>query len=455
MTEAGGLRSSFSPGERVLARLLVFFTSVTATAAFAASQRELGGGFGCCSLFLTGLLASVYRSGGVDWGRTVGTLLLPGVFGWFIWRDRAISLGARVLALVSALLQVLSFLVGLGVALFGPHLLQAATARVTGAQDAPRFSKPVDLASVKEDPTLGLHPPATITTDPPGARVFIDGKERGVAPLETSLEAGRRQEIRVELDGYFPAQQARSPNARERLDLRFTLQAAARLEVKTTPPGARVYVGRRLVLAATPGLTGPLEAGETAVLVLGEGAVPVAMKLPLEVGTRPLELELPPGVKVSVTTKPEGADVLLDGQWLGVSPTDVFVSPKGRHTLEVQKAPFAPAKRLLTAVKRPTRVDLVLVDVERLALSRSVEKARARYDALNATLEKAQDKFEHTEHPTAKQEQQLDAMEREMTKAATALEEAEGKLKDLLELRAKDSAAPPPRADGAQAPTER
>lgn len=455
MAEARGARSTSSPGARVVARLLVLLTSVTATAAFAASQRELGGGAGCCSLFFIVLVAWVYRSGGVDWARTIFALLLPGVFGWFIWRDRAYGLAARVLALVSALLQVLSFLAGLGLALFGLHLLQAATARVTGTQDAPRVSKPVDLASVKEDPSLGLHPPATITSDPPGARVFIDGKERGVTPLETALEAGRQQEIRVELDGYFPAQQVRSPNARERLDLRFTLQAAARLEVKTTPPGARVYVGRKLVLASTPGITGPLEAAESAVLVLREGAAPVSMKLPLEVGTRPLELELPPGVKVSVATKPEGADVFLDGQWLGVSPTDVFVAPTGKHTLEVQKAPFAPARRVLTAPKKPTRVDLVLVDVERIARSRAVEKARARYDALNAALEKAQDKFEHTEHPTAKQERQLDQMERDMTKAAAALEEAEAKLKDLLEQRAREGAAAPPGAGGAEAPMDR
>lgn len=431
-----------------MARLIGLFITLTATVALAATDRQ-GGGFGCCSLFFSILIYRYYRSGGVDWPLAVGATWVPGVFGWFIWRERGYASGPRTVALVFAALQALALVVGLVGALFAGQAARAALKRLEPTES---LSKPVDLSTVPEDPGLGLHPPANLVTDPPGAKVFVDGKLRGVTPLETELTAGQRQELRVELDGYFPVRVDLAPNARERVEKRFTLQAAARLEVKTEPPGARVFVGRKLVLEKTPGLTGPLEAGEAEVLVLRDGAVPVAQRLTLEVGTRPLELALPSGVKVSVTSTPADAELFVDGQWVGQTPADVFVSPKGKHTLELEKEPFARAKRPLASVTKPTRVDVVLIDTERLAAAKAVDRARARYDKLNDTLEKLQDKFEHTAHPSAKQERQLDALDKEMARAATALEEAEAHLRELLEARAKDQPVAPKEEDDSAAP---
>lgn len=423
-----------------MARLIGLCITLTATAALAASSRDTGG-VGCCSLIFPALFVWVYRSGGVDWGRSIGTALVPGIFGWFIWRDREVTTGARVLALVTAGFQVFSIVLGILLALFARQLVLHYAPQLMPGQPPSGYSKPVDLDAVAEDPSLGLHPPAKIDSDPPGAKVFVNGEARGVTPLETPLSAGERNEVRVELDGYFPATQTRSPNARERLDLRFTLQAAARLDVTTEPAGARVLVGKKEVLRQTPGLTTPLELGDAEVLLLRPGSAPALHRLQLAAGTTPLEVTLSPGVKLSVTSTPDQADVLVDGQWLGQTPLDVYVAPKGKHTVEVQKEPFAPARRLFTGLAAPSRFDVKLVDTERLTATKAVATARARYDRLNDALEKLQEKYERMEHPPAKLERQLTGLEREMERSATALEEAEARLKELVESRGREPAA--------------
>lgn len=418
-----------------MARLLGLCITLFATVALAAPSREAGGGSACCTLIMVGLFLWVYRSGGTDWARAIGATFFPGIVGWFIWRDRELGTGARVLAVVTASLQVMGLLAGLTMALFArQYLLLVAPQLLPGAQPG-GYSRPVDLAAVPEDPSLGLHPPATITSDPPGAKVFVDGEARGVTPLETPLTAGARNELRVELDGYFSSTQARTPDARERLDLHFTLQASARLDVTTEPAGARVLVGRREVLAQTPGVTTPLETGETEFLFVRPGSVAALQKVPLGAGTTPLSVTLEPGVKLSVTSTPEEADVTVDGQWLGRTPLDVFLSPQGKHLVEVLKEPFTPAKKVFSAVRKPGRFDVKLVDTERVLATKAVSTARARYDRVNDALEKLQDKYEHTPHPATKLERQLAGLEREMEKATLALEEADAQLKALVESR--------------------
>lgn len=300
----------------------------------------------------------------------------------------------------------------------------------------------VDQSQVPEDVSLGLHPLSTITSDPPGAKVFVNGEARGKTPLETPLAAGERNEVKVELGGYFPATQSGSPNAREHLTFSFTLKSAARLQVTTTPPGARVLLGREQVLATTPGLAEPLELGQSELTILLAGHQPVRQVMTLPGGDSALEVTLKPGVKVAVTSTPSGAEVFVDGAWLGQTPLEAFVSPKGKHLVEVKKEPYAPATRTFASVTRPVSFVARLVDTERVAAVQAVARARARHDKVNDTLEKLQTKIEQMEFPPASLERQRVAMEQQMEKAVTALEQADAALKAIDEARPQPG--PPP-----------
>lgn len=413
-------------------RLLVFGVTLFSSLALAAPGRQATGGGSCCSLIIVALFTYIYRAGGTDWGRSIGTAIFPGIFGWFIWRDRELGGGARWTAAIMASLHVFSILFGIVAVLAAPMLLKKMT---TGAAEATGTSKPVDLTNVPEDPALGLHPPAFITSDPVGAKVSVNGEPRGKTPLETPLNAGERNEVKVELDGYFPATQSMSPNAREKVNLNFTLKTAARLKVSSDPPGARVLIAQKEVLAKTPGFTAPLEAGSNEMLVLLEGHQPHVQKFELGTGDTEVEVALKPGVKIAVSSTPEKCEVFLDGLWVGITPLDVYVEPKAKHTLEVKKEAWATAKKIFPSVLKPTTFAAKLVDTERVTAQKAVDRAQARYDKINKELEKMQYKIEHLMNVPPALEKAREIMERDMEKAAIALEQAEAALKAIEETR--------------------
>jgi hypothetical protein len=425
-------------------RLLAVAFTLLSSLALAAPNRQAGGG-GCCSLIFIILFVSIFRSGGADWGRSIGAAVFPAIFGWFIWRDRGLGTGSRVFALVTAALHVLGIVAAVGLAVgaasgaLGKVPLPGATAE--------EEKKPIDLSKIPEDESLGLHPLSTITSDPPGAKVFVNGKDRGKTPVDVPLAAGENNEVKVELTGYFPATQTRMPNARENLTLSFTLKAAARLKVKSEPAGARVMAGMKEVLAHTPGASVPLEPGETEVMVLLDGYQAHRQLVALPAGDTELEVTLSPGVKLAVGSTPEKAEIYVDGLWVGLTPAAVFVAPKGKHVVEVKKELYAPAKKVFASVAKPTSWSPRLVDTARVKAQAAVTKCRARYDKVNLALEKVQTRISHMANVPPALERQLASLDLAMEKAAVELEKAEAELKVIDDERPGSRPPPPPETD--------
>lgn len=485
-------------------RLLAVGVLLSSGLAFAA-QRESAGG-GCCSLILIGLFVYIYRSGGTDWLRSLGAAAFPGLFGWFIWRDRSLGTGARWVALVTAVLHVFFVLLGIvaAVVLTGavarmnpdplspgekvvlyrdglvrrcaashPKVVCECIAEKANARDerdrkelafnlqkgsldewlratrkACEAANPVAepaQAPVKEDDTLGLHPKSRITSDPTGATVFVNGEERGKTPLDTALTAGQNNEVKVVLSGYFTEFANRQPNAKEHFDLRFTLKAAAQLDVKSTPPGAKVWVGLKPVLARTPGLSESLDPGESDVVVSLDGYQAHSQTMTLVTGLNPLEVTLEPGVKVSVSSTPSEGEVFVDGKLVGVTPLDVFVAPKGKHTVEVKKESWAPAKKVFASLTKPTVFEARLSDTGLVLAQRALATARVKYERAEAALVKHQQKMERAYGAQLKKlEKGLPPLERAMESASAALEKADAEVKRIEEER---GVVPAPKKD--------
>jgi serine/threonine-protein kinase len=122
-----------------------------------------------------------------------------------------------------------------------------------------------------------------VTTKPPGARVFVDGVERGVAPLDVDLALGLYR-VRVESEGFLPAELGaelteQSPRATLDVSLEPQPRAApppqkpAYLRIRSTPPGAQVSIDGR-DLGKTPLDRVEVEPGQRAVRIVQEGYVP-------------------------------------------------------------------------------------------------------------------------------------------------------------------------------------
>ncbi len=82
-----------------------------------------------------------------------------------------------------------------------------------------------------------------IVSTPEYARVFIDDDFQGKTPLELSTVRPGEHSIRVEMDGYAPLMRTvQVDNAGESTE-EFTLESTlGRLEIITTPPGARILL---------------------------------------------------------------------------------------------------------------------------------------------------------------------------------------------------------------------
>ena len=99
------------------------------------------------------------------------------------------------------------------------------------------------LQSLRALPAL-----VTVTSDPPGATVFINGQQRGQTPIETLLPPSAIR-VSVTLDGYLTAEEmlTLAPGVAETMHLVLVVEprpepVAPTLEVLTQPPGATVSV---------------------------------------------------------------------------------------------------------------------------------------------------------------------------------------------------------------------
>jgi hypothetical protein len=186
-----------------------------------------------------------------------------------------------------------------------------------------------------------------ITTTPPGATIYIDRSELGsvgVSPRLVPVEAGQRR-IVVELTGYRRAEATVDAALGTRAELTLELEPiVGTLRVDASPAGASVVVTRRgqeVVRGVSP-FEEELPVGRYRVRVEAEGHMPDATNARIvegrhthtrltarSLGTRSGRLLVSTGAVL-------GADVRLDGRWVGRTPLTVPRALAGERAIEVR-----------------------------------------------------------------------------------------------------------------------
>jgi serine/threonine-protein kinase len=118
------------------------------------------------------------------------------------------------------------------------------------AVPAPADPAPTAAAALQEPPPVAAPTSGTlrVVSEPPGARVLLDGRARGSAPLDLAELAFGKHEVRVEQQGYEPQRRsveldAEAPSAELRITLvRRAAPAVGTADILSTPPGAWVKV---------------------------------------------------------------------------------------------------------------------------------------------------------------------------------------------------------------------
>jgi tetratricopeptide (TPR) repeat protein len=189
------------------------------------------------------------------------------------------------------------------------------------------------LAALPRSPAL------EVESEPIGAEVILDGKERGRTPFLTPLNKGKH-EVVLKLEGHREVGSFFvMPSDRDlsiRLDLPLGVGAGSRLTLTSSPGGAKVAIDGKEI-GITP-WSGEIRAGNHKVSVAADGFVKeerVVQVQPNRDADVTFALNRAPGPgKLHIDTEPPEAVVAVDGKQVGTSPYTGEVAP-GEHTLEV------------------------------------------------------------------------------------------------------------------------
>lgn len=220
--------------------------------------------------------------------------------------------------------------------------------KLAGYRDAPvevslAPDKPVRLAPALVPTTGSLD----VSAEPEGARVFVGGVPRGVAPLVVSGLPEGETDIRIEAPGHRPFAGRAAVSAGRSFAVSAVLEPLpGSIRVVTAPAGATVFLDDRR-LGTSPVTARDLPAGPHRVRLLKDGFDPVARTVRLELGEdRTEEFSLvSAGGSIRVVTVPAGVEVRVDGV------------PRGRTEAVPGAAADAPSAPLLVdGLKVGTRV---------------------------------------------------------------------------------------------------
>ena len=181
----------------------------------------------------------------------------------------------------------------------------------------------------------------TIDTSPPGAKVFIDGVERGVTPLSVALKPGTHG-LELRGDGtprLMPIVMPVGGQLSQYIELPKTSATFGQLQVRTEPGGARVSVDG-LPRGTSPVTVADLTPGEHSVqlesdfgsvkqIVKIEGGLTASLVVPLSA---------PEGAPVSgwmSVSAPADVQIFEGKRLIGTSQSDRLMVSAGRHEIEI------------------------------------------------------------------------------------------------------------------------
>lgn len=214
-------------------------------------------------------------------------LILAGVSGFFIYKNlKSPSMGEKIGTLVinSVPPGAKIFLNDKDTNLLTPTTLSNIELNFSQKVDLKKekfrdWSRTVTLISsqpLQVEATLESVPTGTISvsTKPEGAKLFIDGKELpNPSPTQiTDLELNKTFRIRIEKEGFRPLEEPITVYAVEPIKYEKVLEAVkyGSVELKTTPPGFKVFVNSQDSGLITPVTVEKLELGKTFAIKLSK-----------------------------------------------------------------------------------------------------------------------------------------------------------------------------------------
>jgi serine/threonine protein kinase len=180
-----------------------------------------------------------------------------------------------------------------------------------------------------------------MTTNPPGAQLFIDGVERGVTPVTVALKPGPHS---LELRGngaprLLPVTINAGAQVSQYIELPTSAATSGELRVRTEPAGARITVDG-VARGVSPVTVADLPPGDHAVLLESDLGT-IKQTVAIEAGNTAsltVPMAAPEGAPVSgwvAVSSPTVVQMFEGGRLLGSSQSDRLMVSAGRHEIEL------------------------------------------------------------------------------------------------------------------------
>jgi len=219
---------------------------------------------------------------------------------------------------------------------------------------------------------------------PAGARVLVNGAERGVTPCEIEDVPAGDVAIEMTLDGFETFQETFSISARQTREVSATLKPyPTQLSVVSLPPGARLYINNQY-RGETPQKLTDLQPGEVRLRVEMAGYETAARTVSLRSRTPVVEefrLTKNSG-KLVIVTEPPNVKVFLNGEEKGETrpsanplisePLEIDLLPPGEYRLSLLRSGFQHTPKMIRIAAN------AVVDVQERMTRRFVPDTRVR-----------------------------------------------------------------------------
>ena len=294
---------------------------------------------------------------------------LVGLGSWFLFTAKRIEFivveldGAEIPYAVKLVIEK-----GISLPLAGIRLMREGEYRISIS--APGYRSIVDDLIIDETSRTfeyqleRLPSLLSVSSQPSGAFISVDGTELGTTPISDVVVPAGTWTLQANLALYKPIEQEIELQGRglaRQLELAFEPNFA-QIRLTSIPSGASVLVDRE-ERGVTP-LEIDLESGARELVFRKAGYA--NKTLTLEVAAN--EDQTPASVKlekasasVRVESEPDGAVVLVNDTYQGVSPISLSLTPERTHSIRLRKTGYEEAKREVTlspGTSRNLRVDL-------------------------------------------------------------------------------------------------
>ena len=178
-----------------------------------------------------------------------------------------------------------------------------------------------------------------IESEPPNAKIYLDGEEIGTTPDIIRSIAPDTYEVEVRKDGYDVWSEFVDVEADKEKVITAVLQIkTGSISVKSKPSNARIFLDGKEV-GSTPDILKSIAPGSHEVEVRMDGYDVWSKSVEIEANKKKnltLELQTNTG-SISINSEPSNARIFLDGKEAGTTPDTLRSIIPGMHEVEVRK----------------------------------------------------------------------------------------------------------------------